>query len=181
MPRRRGRQSRRAERHLDDEESDHKDAPGFLDEEEQEKVIKDLKFEDEKLNAQFKDTAPQWFMIQAYYMAIDRNKMSAIPFLGFSLATTRPLLSCEFSVICLQLGLYGLYKDHFSPSFLVGSSALFVFQFWLCVHGLSPIERIWWSLPALMLAFDLYVGYVINVQGIRWSELEARKYNLKSA
>ncbi|KAJ1927552.1 hypothetical protein IWQ60_002809 [Tieghemiomyces parasiticus] len=162
--------------------------PRFLDEEEQEKKIKDLKEEDEIINAQFKMFMTMvsfmfmlWFMALAYYIAVARTPSYYVPFVGIPIASVRPLLACEFSVISLQLGLYSIYKDHFSLPFLGASAALFVFQFFLCVYGDSPLERIWWSLPALILAADVYVGYSINVQGIRWSELESRQYKLKGA
>ncbi|KAJ1973065.1 hypothetical protein H4R35_004322 [Dimargaris xerosporica] len=162
--------------------------PAMLTEEEQEKTINDLKLEDERINAQFKiflttvsAVLTAWFMATAYHTAMSWTKQYYVPLTWVQLTTPHPLLSCESSVVALQIALYSLYKESFSIPYLVACSALFIFQFWLCTFGESPFERIWWTLPALMLGFNVYSGYFINVQKVRWSELEARQYKLKGA
>ncbi|KAJ1962180.1 hypothetical protein IWQ62_003612 [Dispira parvispora] len=149
--------------------------------------IKDEAFEDEKSNAQFKLFLTSlsallifWFMAQAYFMASAEVRTYTIPFLGIPIETSYPLLSCEFAVICLQVGIYSLYKSDFSWPYFVACAALFTFQFYLCFFTEHPLERIWWTGPALLLALDIYVGYAINVRGFRWSEVAKRERRFKS-
>ncbi|KAJ1660236.1 hypothetical protein IWQ61_000796 [Dispira simplex] len=148
--------------------------------------VKDEAFEDEKSNAQFKLFLTSvsvllmlWFMAQAYFMASARTRTYTIPLLGIPIETSYPLMSCEFAVICLQVGVYSLYKSDFSMPYFVACTALFVFQFYLCLFTEHPLERIWWTNPALLLALDIYVGYAINVRGFRWSEVAKRERKFK--
>ncbi|RHZ72479.1 hypothetical protein Glove_242g31 [Diversispora epigaea] len=163
----------------------------ILDEQEQEKVIEDLRVQNDRANNFFKKALSflSLMVMILFFIFLNDIVKSSSGIISIPLPTSEkilsytpfPLISTIFSISALIFSIYLLQAQNITIIHIYWGAFLSLVPNILAINTTERMEKLWWGIPLGILIFDVIALFLIKDSEQDVKSLEKLKYKYKGA